>query len=208
MPEKIVRIAFRGLMVFNYQTNAATGRRFVEIGFLDARTGSAPGGSHVHTPASSAIHIPRVLTTENGLLADVLDLRKFPGLLGAVREWRLVPVGTPLQPEVTLKGTGPADRKIPPTDDNREDFGWIINLEGADMHATNLTREISTAKLLMVLKVENGEFSTKLISPFLNRQEKGDSEARPFGFSAAVTGLDIKCEVANAEDEGAVDLFA
>jgi len=205
MPQKTVKIAFRGLMVLNYQGSAPN--RFMEIGFLDARAGSAQGNPPMGgMPDYSTIHIPRVLTMENGVLADLLDLRNRPDLLGVVRRWELRAVN-PVGSEATLKGTGPADRKQEPTDSNREDFKWIVDLEGPDMHNKNLTADISTARLLMVLIVRNGEFSTKLISPFLNRETLGGG-TDPFGFAAAVTGLDITCTVSNPNDEGAVDLLA
>lgn len=204
MPEKTVNIAFRGLMVLNYQGIGPN--RYMEIGFLDARSGE-PGSSHMEgMPDSSTIHVPRILTMENGILADLLDLRNRPDLLGRVRRWELRAVN-PVGSEATLKGAA-VDRTKNPTDVNREYFGWVINLEGADMHAKNLTRDISTARLLMVLKVANGEFSTKLISPFLEREELGVEITTPFGFAAAVTGLEIKCTVATDDDEAAVDLMA
>jgi hypothetical protein len=203
MPEKTVRIAFRGLMVFNYQTDAA-GKKFMEIGFLDARTDPEAGADH--TATHSHVHVPRVLTTENGVLADILDLRTRPELLGTVRRWELRATN-PTQTEATLKG-GVVNRQNLPTDANREDFNWIVDLEGRDMHDQGLTSQISTARLLMVLTVRTGEFCTRLISPFLNREEKGVMTTTPFGYSAAVTGVDIKCNVANADDEGIVDLIA
>lgn len=211
MPQRIVRIAFRGLMVLNYQGEA--GRpRFMEIGFLDARTGSTQPGSHVHTPASSAVHIPRVITMENGVLSDVLDLRR-PGLgLGTVRRWRLTSVipgvqQTPLQTEVTLKGPNPPADRQSETDANKEDFGWVIDLENREVHNRDLTREISTARLLMVLTVDRGEFFTKLLSKPLVKQKVG-GRTDPFGKVAAVTGLDIKFDVPSDTSEASVQLLA
>lgn len=206
MVERIVRIAFRGLMVLNYQ--GSEGSRFMEIGFLDARSGAAPGGSHVHTPANSAVHIPRVLTTENGVLSEVFDLRT-QSELGTVRRWSLNVIPAPQQAEVTLRGGSapPANRGME-TAANKQDFGWIIDMENSEMHQGNLGAEISTAKLLMVLTVNRGEFFSKLLSRNLVRKEIGGGDFRPFGKVAAVTGLDIICQVPTVDDEAKFQLMA
>jgi len=211
MPEKTIKIAFRGLMVLNYQTGEDR-KKYMEIGFLDARTGPAPGGSHVHTPASSAVHVPRILKMENGLLAELLDLRTRREL-GSVRNWELVApttaMQTPILDQAILKGNGTVPtRTDPPTPDNREYFGWIIDMEAEGMHGMNLTTQISTARLLMVLKVKIGEFNTRLLSPHLLREEAGVPQPTTFGFAAAVTGLDIKFNVPDDVNEAKVELRA
>jgi len=197
-------------MVLNYQTNPETQKRYMEIGFLDARTGSDAAHSHGPLPASSAVHIPRLLTTENGVGSELVDFRNRREL-GTVRRWELSvdeanETQTPLHDEVTLKGTVPASRTAE-TDANKEDFGWIVDFENHEMHDANLTSQISTARLLLVLTVKRGEFVTRLLSPSLIREEMG-AGATPFGKVAGVTGVDIRFTVPTDTSEASVNLLA
>lgn len=185
-----IKVAFRGLLVFNEQRDATSGKKFMEIGFLDARDGGGPHGGH--DADHSKVHIPRILTMENGLLASVVDLRNVDEL-GIVRNWQLK-VNDPDPPEITLAMTGSTlDRTLTPTPDNKRDFRWITDFEGADLHARPLQSEIGTRNLLMVLTVRTGEFSTLMLSPFLKKKKSGEAET-DYGHAAAVTGCNITFE--------------
>ena len=186
MPTKTIKFAFRGLMMFNYQQDDATGKNFMEIGFLDARIASPGGGGHMgHTPPS-AVHVPRILTMEDGLLASVFDLRGSPAL-GLVREWELDVVS---DTGVELEGPENFDRTVPPDANTKRYFRWITDFEGADLHDRDLTSEIRTSNLLLVLTVRHGKFFTKMVSPPLSK-EKNEGDSEEYGFAAAVTGCDI-----------------
>ena len=197
---------FRGLMVLNYQRDHAANRNFMEIGFLDALPSANGHGGGGHT-SHSMVHIPRILTMKGGILTSVVDLR-LQRELGTVRNWELS-VTSSDQDNASLRSNGVEDfdRMVDPaTADTatREDFRWIIDFEKPDMHGRNLTPEIGTRKLLLVLLVRNGDFFTKFHSPELS-QIKGSGSPTPttFGFSAAATGCDI-----SFADGGSVRLMA
>lgn len=181
-------IVFRGLMIFNYQQDAA-GKNYMEIGFLDARTVAPDEHSHPGHTAEHSIHIPRILTMTNGILASVFDLRKLDEL-GVVRDWELV-VTDSSQTDVTLNGSDDLDRTKDPTSATEKNFRWITDLEGPDMHKGDLKKDIGTRNLLLVLTVRHGEFSTKMISPKLDKIDVATSAQVPYGFAAAVTGCEI-----------------
>ncbi len=187
MADKIVTIVFRGLMVFNPQGN------MMEIGFLNALPtphDPAHGGAdpHDHPP-----HIPRILTMKGNILTSVFDLRNRPEL-GKVRNWELRAVNpSPAQTTATpFTVPGNLIRTTAPTPANARDFRWITDLEGSDMHGRDLSPELDTRKLLLVLYVRRGEFSTKFHSPRLKRKRMNTAQEVPYGFSAAVTACEIK----------------
>jgi hypothetical protein len=199
-----VTIVFRGLMVFNHQ------RDYMEIGFIDglphpsqaAHHGPAqsalPAGAHAHP-----VHIPRILTMKDGILASVLDLRTREDELKNIRNWT-IEVTLPSQPSATVMTVGTDfDRQSNPPP-NPRDFRWIIDLEARDLHNRNLSRELDTRRFLLVLYVRHGEFYTRMKSPYLRRgRADGSSPEVPYGCIAAVTGCDIKFE-----DGGEVKLMA
>lgn len=200
---KTITIVFRGLMVLHKQADT------MEIGFVNALYN--PADEHVHAGAVNhadhpAVHVPRILTTKNGVLSAIFDLRNRPEL-GAVRDWTLVvdnpgdsrasfsPPPTPGSFDRTVSGTGTAFER---------DFRWITDLEGSDLHNRDLSLDINTRQFLFVLYVSHGEFYTRLRSPELKRRRLGPPQVDSFyGPSAAVVGCDIP-----VGDAGAVKLMA
>src|SRR5215510_11653055 len=94
-------IVFRGLMVLHKHEDT------MEIGFVDALYNSSAahdqnGHSENHGDHDDhgVVHIPRILTTKNGVLSSILDLRNRPEL-GAVRNWDLV-VTNPVETKAKL----------------------------------------------------------------------------------------------------------
>ncbi|MFY9619286.1 MAG: hypothetical protein WAQ99_05700 [Pyrinomonadaceae bacterium] len=166
-------IVFRGLMVFHKMGNV------MDIGFL-----RAPG------------HVPRILTMKNGVLAGVFDLRRRPEL-DRETDWRLV-VDNPLQPtaEPYRPGGAQFDRK---TQTDLKDFRFIADFEAGDLHGRDLSNELITRPgpppqgVRLILKVSNGLFYTRLLSPFLNRKRVHPlpEVVEPYGPAAAATGCDI-----------------
>jgi hypothetical protein len=203
---KTTTIVFRGLMVLHKQANT------MEIGFVNALYNPEAEHDHSTEPASHAdhsnhevVHIPRILTTKNGVLSSILDLRNRPEL-GTVRNWELV-VTNPVDAEVTLfpqvvppgSALAPFDRAREGSGDTFEkDFRWITDLEADDLHGRDLSLEINTRQFLFVLYVRNGLFYTKLRSPSLRRRRLSQSYREPYGRTAAVVG----CEITVADDGG------
>lgn len=184
-----ITIVFRGLMVLHKHVDT------MEIGFLDALYN--PADEHVHTaPAMdhadhSAVHVPRILTTKDGVLSAIFDLRNRPEL-GAVRDWTLV-VDDPRDAAASLFQNTTFGRLSSGSGaDFEKDFRWIIDLEATDLHARDLSLDINTRQLLFVLYVSNGKFYTRLRSPQLKRRQLGPPEVDTFfGPTAAVVGCDI-----------------
>jgi len=185
-------------MVFNKQPNTPP-LGTMEIGFVDALSAGHTGGGH----ASSDVHIPRILTMKDGVLAEVFDLRNRPQDLGMVRNWELV-VTDPtqaLQPLTTDEVGANFDRR---SHNHAKDFRFITDFEANDLHNRPLSRELNTRQLLLVLYVHNGEFYTKLQSPTLRRTRvNGPPQPVTYGKAAAVVGLDI-----TLADTGTVKLMA
>ena len=171
-------IVFRGLMVFHYFNN------FMEIGLIDGRAHAAGGPSHV-------AHIPRIIKTKNGVISSIFDLRTRPEL-GNVREWE-IEVSHPLQDTVTKFEHGATFNRL--THPELRDYRWIADFEASDLHNKDLTTEVDTSSLMMVLKVQHGEFYTQQLSKPLVRTSVIPAGAnRTFGMAAEVTGCDIAFE--------------
>src|SRR5215212_8816493 len=132
-------IVFRGLMVFHFMDDV------MEIGVLqNGRSG----------------HVPRIITTKNGVISSIFDLRTLDDF-GFVRDWELE-VTNPLQETATMyEEGGTFDRRTHPYP---RDFRWITDLEGRDMHDKDLVDDIDTRRIKLVLRVRHGEFYTRLLS--------------------------------------------
>lgn len=187
-------IVFRGLMVFHYMGD------HMEIGVVDAPA-HADGQGH---PA----HVPRIIKTKNGVISSIFDLRNAtelgsppqpgaapvsPPLPIPVRDWEIA-VSNPAQPTATRFRQGEDfDRIHHPF---AKDFRWITDLEGRDLHNRDLTAELDTGKLLMVLRVRHGQFYTHQLSRPLNRRNANPpAQQKPFGRAAEVVGCKIDFEI-------------
>jgi len=179
-----IRIVFRGLMVFNKQTDRA-GKDYFEIGILDARPS----------------HVPRIMTFFQGIRKDTRllepDMNKPPKL------WELQ-VEQPLQNGISTRqaGSGVIDRhdaSVPP-----DDFRWIIDLEDSEFPYGNIDQHFHLNRMMLphVLRINNGEFFTRLKSdPLFRHQVNGTST--DFGAVAGVIGCDINVNGGKAKLVGA-----
>jgi hypothetical protein len=206
---KTITIVFRGLMVLHKHLDT------MEIGFVDALYNPAeehaqtgPVTNHADHPVGhpanhSAAHVPRILTTKDGVLSAIFDLRNRPEL-GSVRSWTLE-VEDPVGPTASLFQSSSFNRTIDGSGTSFErDFRWITDLEARDLHDRDLSLDINTRQFLLVLYVRNGEFYTRLRSPQLKRRRLRDPQEESFyGPTAAVVGCDIK-----VGDAGSVKLMA
>ena len=197
-------IVFRGLMVLHKHAEA------MEIGFVDALYNEAANGNHDpngnaaadHADHHHETHIPRILTTKDGVLSSIFDLRNRPEL-GTVRNWSLeVTNPTPPASGITLRQLMPFDRTRPDFGDAK-DFRWITDMEAHDLHDRDLSLEINTRQLLFVLYVPQGTFYTQLRSPVQRKKRRNRANADSYGPIAAAVG----CEI-NFDAGGGVKLMA
>lgn len=184
---KTVSIMFRGLLVFHQRTD------HMEIGVLDA------AGHEGAAAAAHPAHVPRIITTKNGVISSIFDLRNRRelgprGQPGHVRNWE-IEVTNPLQPGVNTYTRGDEFTRV--THPYAKDFRWITNLEGPDLHNRDLADELDTeGKLLIVLEMSHGEFYTQQLSKrLIRRNANNPPEPTPFGMAAEVIGCDISLEV-------------
>lgn len=171
----------------------------MEIGFVDALYNQSEQNGHPATHGNhngnGAVHIPRILTTKNGVLSSIFDLRNRPEL-GTVRNWSLEVTN----PASTSTGTGitfllqedPFNRTGTGSGEAYEkDFRWITDMEAGDLHDRDLSLEINTRQFLFVLYVRHGLFYTQLKSPVLRRRRFNPATVEQYGPTAAVVGCDI-----------------
>ena len=176
-------IVFRGLMVFHYMGD------HMEIGLLNALA-HEDGGGH-------AAHVPRIIKAKNGVVSSITDLRNSRAQLGPERNWE-IEVSNPTQPIATRLRQGEEfDRLRHPF---AKDFRWLADLEGRDLHNRDLTAELDTTKLLMVLNVRHGQFYTHQLSRPLNRRNANPpAQQKAFGRAAEVIGCKIGFEMGSLE---------
>ena len=189
-----VKIVFRGLLLFNDMNGS------MQIGVLGPPQNHGAAGNHNHQQGAVAheahlAHVPRIITTKNGVITSVFDLRtrpelRPPGQAGHVRNWEIF-VSNPLQPSTTTEtqGNPPWNRKTHP---HARDYRFMTQLDGDDLHG--VINNLQTNGLPMVLTVRNGNFYTDQLSRPLNRKNiaNGSSGAEEeFGRAAEVTGCDI-----------------
>lgn len=92
-------------------------------------------------------------------------------------------------PSVTRKGHKLPIQRMLPTEETKEYFQWIIDLENAEMHRKKLTLIPNVLK--PVLKINTGEFYTKDLSKVKYFRTRVDEPDEDFGAMAAVTGVRI-----------------
>lgn len=190
-----VKIVFRGLLLFNEMSGS------MQIGVLgphDRANGHHPHQSGAVANEAHVAHVPRIITTRNGVITSIFDLRtrpelRPPGEAGHVRDWEIF-VSNPLQPTATTDTRDntrqPWDRKTHPY---ARDYRFMAQLDGDDLHGA--INNLQTNSLMMVLTVRHGEFYTDQLSRPLNRKNiaSGSSGAEEeFGRAAEVTGCDIR----------------
>src|SRR5689334_6194143 len=129
-----ITIVFRGLMVLHKHEDT------MEVGFIDALNNPSEEQAHADAMNNAdhpAVHVPRILTTKDGVLSAIFDLRNRPEL-GVVRDWRLVvddpgggvpSAGATLSQSSTFLRTGTGSGSS-----FERDFRWITDLEGPDLH--------------------------------------------------------------------------
>jgi hypothetical protein len=165
-------IVFRGLLVFLHKSGV------MQIGVLE----NGKSG-----------HVPRIITTKDGVIKSIFDLRTRPEF-GTIRDWE-IEVTNPLQPmAVTFQQNETFNRRNHP---HARDYRWMTDLEAPDLHDRDLSNEIDTSRIKLVLKVRHGEFYTRQLSrPLIRKQVRPAGGNNVFfGMAAEVTGCDIEFNV-------------
>ena len=186
MPESLLTIVFRGLMIFHQQGNA------LEVGVLP--TAHAPN------------HFLRIYTIRNGLVDGITPID--PVLVGnSDRHWNIQvtgPVGSGARR--FTDGSATLDRK---DDDNThaQDFRWVMDIESAEFFGP-LGTKIDTSVLRPVFKIPNGRIYNRLKSRRMNRLINGTGSA-PFGRVSEAVACDIRLTGPRAQlvPEGGVPIF-
>jgi hypothetical protein len=198
-------IVFRGLMVLHPHGDT------MEIGFVDALYNGSAAQEHNHNgnaatqtdhpPNHHEAHVPRILTTTDGVLSSIFDLRNRPEL-GTVRNWSLEvrnPIGSGISFSQQMIATTTGTEVLPfvrtatgSGEQFEKDFRWITDMEAPDLHGRDLSVEINTRQFLFVLYVPHGSFYTRLKSPVLRRKRRSSPLIEDYGPIAAAVGCDIE----------------
>jgi len=159
-----VTIMFEGLMVFHREAGG------YELGILQ----DAPGHSFT------------INIESNPGGRRMVDVDHFKTL---GNNWSLELRGTSRVElaNIRLRSKGHSGR----LDDNwkgQSDFGWIMDMESAELHGRALT--LIPGRLAPIIHLRNGELYTKFKADKLERRQ-GTGEFSAFGFVAEVVALDI-----------------
>lgn len=188
MPETLLTIVFRGLMVFRKQ-------------------GTGPGsyfevGIHSHTDPKE--HFLRINTITNGIISDSTPLDE--DIATTERRWNLtvegaVGNGVKMSPHTTSSFNRKDDQN---TED--EDFAWIMDLESDEFFGP-LDGLIHTSILKPVIRIPNGRFYTRMKSRRVRRTKDGMTVDEDFGRIGGAVACDIRLtgQSASLWPEGSVN---
>ncbi len=94
-----------------------------------------------------------------------------------------------VSPSVTRKGHQMSFDRMKPTDETKEFFAFIIDLENHEMHNTKL--ELVSGALKPVMHIPIGEFYTQELSEVKYFRTRVDSDDTDFGNAAKVTAVRV-----------------
>lgn len=169
MPESLLTIVFRGMIVVNLRST--DDGDYCEFGILHTADG----------------HYVRINTVKNCVLESVQPI-KDDVILALSPDWQLEVIN-PVENGVTTRTEGEEfNRREHPFGD---DFRWLIDLEGVEFYDSDLTDQIHTDVLRPVIRVPCGQLYTRLKSRELDRS-RGTGAFENFGFISAAIGCDIR----------------
>ena len=170
-------ITFNGLLVFRPdQIN-----KVCEVGVLHTR-------DHAH-PHFLQIEIepdPDTGTGKKTLDPELLESYVRAGNI----KWRLDVVrnGQPASAGIVVDEGIPANRRAA-EGQNKEDFGWIVNIESGEFHSGPLVR--TPRKLKPILLLSKGELFTRCMTDMIDVKQ-GPNTRLNFGYIAGAIGLRLK----------------
>lgn len=173
MPESLLTIVFRGLMVFHKQ-------------------GSGPGSVFevgLHSATRHKEHFLRINTIKNGIVADIRPLEDAIGTTN--RRWN-VEIDGQIGNSVKLSPhTTTAFNRKDDENNDEEDFAWTMDLE-SDSFFGPLGTRIDTANLRPVIRVPSGRCYSRIKSPKVRRKTDGSTTEPDFGRLCGAVGCDIR----------------
>lgn len=170
MPESLLTIVFRGLMVLRKQGSGAGS--WFEVGIH-----SLPGD-----------HIFRINTITNGVL-EATKIFERRDIESGLRDWSLEIDGA-VGLGVHQFTDGTAFERLTQNNDP-EDFRWVMNVEDRAEFFGPLGNNITARNLRPVLRIPRGTFYTRLKS-FPQEREKDSGGFTDFGRVGAAVGCDIR----------------
>lgn len=199
MTKRVKKAASKAAEAVEAVVDPDLGLVFDGLFFLCFNTG---GGLAANDPASECRvgfvttappHRITISVKQKSASGVVTDLPGFPVELSHAAARRMqIDLSVPgvESPSVTRKGHHLTIDRPHPTEENKEYFKWIIDLENFEMHNTKL--ELIRGVLKPVMHINIGEFYTKELSRINNYfRTKVDAENTDYGAAAAVTGVRI-----------------
>lgn len=193
--QSVINIAFRGLLVFNQIGGGSSGEpAMMEIGILPAEK-----------------HYARIMTKKDGY--DVASNCLFPlpdkeseclfNEAPTTQQVYQIKVDDPVSLGVTLKVIEgiPEIVRMNLTDDNEEDFRWILHLKNTKEFPshTDVNDNLDYSKLKIVIRVPAGQFYTAAQSlTSLDLVSKQSGASKKFGYIAGIIGCRIAVKSGNA----------
>ncbi len=172
-------ITFEGLLVFRPDPDNS----LCEVGVLRARVPPDPQEpSHI-----LQIEVdPNPQTGTGKLIKDPAELESF--ITTGHVSWNLdVSLNGQQLQELDVNTGIPPDRKTP-TFQNRQDFGWIINIESLEFHNGPLER--TRGQLMPVISLTNGRLFTACLTDSIDKKQ-GQNTCSNCGFIAGTISLEI-----------------
>lgn len=169
-------IIFNGLLVFhNDLVNKVS-----NVGVLRARDATPP-----HILQITIDPDPNTGTGTLNLNTDLLESYVSAGNIRWIFD--VVKNGLPVSTGVAVNPAIPADRRSV-QESNKEDFGWIVNMESGEFHSGPLTR--TQGQLKPIIKLTSGTLFTSCLAKSVDVRQ-GQNNRSPFGFIAGAIGLRV-----------------
>lgn len=170
-------IIFNGLLVFQHDL----ANKVCNVGVLRARDSTPPHILQIEVDPNPNTGTG-TLKLDPELLESYVQAGNIRWMLDVVKSGQPVPAGIVVNPAI------PADRRTI-TEANKEDFGWIINMESGEFHSGPLIR--TRGQLKPIIKLSTGLLFTSCMANPVDVKQ-GPITRSPFGFIAGAIGLRLK----------------
>ena len=170
-----VRLTFAGLIVFHPKN------RMLELGILRARNLGGDMPDHIFAIT--------ILNPVTGAIIQQHDTDLESYVQGGDTKWSLNVTSSNGNAITGVQAAlqKPSDRHN--SNQNKDDFGWITNIENNELHGKKLTRQPN--KLLPLISLNYGLLHTTCKTESVDLYRGGIIHKKDFGFLAGATRLDI-----------------